>query len=105
MTRLPLVFHPGLEHELLAVLAHYESFDPALPVRFETGLDEQLDRIELWPESGGVLFESYRRVLVQRFPFMVVYDVRSDHVDVLALISVRRDPKSIEALVTERSAE
>lgn len=103
MTRRALVFHPGVEDDLAAVLDYHETFDPALPGRFEARLDEQIERIELCPESGAVLFESYRRVLLKRFPFVAVYLVGDDRIDVLALINVRCPPASIEATVSGRA--
>ena len=102
MTRLPLVFHPGVEDDIAAIYDYYERFDPALLSRFEARLEEQVERVEMFPESGAVLFESYRRVLLKRFPYMVVYVVRHDHIDVLAVIGVQRDPASIESTVYER---
>lgn len=73
MTRRPVVFHPGVEEDLASIYDYYEAFDPALPGRFETRVGEQVERIEMFPESGAVLFESYRRVLLKRFPYMAVY--------------------------------
>lgn len=103
MTRRPVVLHPEVEHDLAAAFGHYEQFDPALPDRFEARLDEQIERIEMYPESGSVLFEAYRRVLLSRFPYMVIYIVRQDRIDVLAVLNTRRDPARIEADVVERS--
>lgn len=58
--------------------------------------------MELFPESGAILFDSFRRVLLQRFPFMVVYLVGEERTDVLAVLNVRRDPARIEDAVTGR---
>ena len=102
MTRRALV-HPGSEDDLASILDYYETFDPALPSRFEARLDEQIERIELFPESGSILFESSRRVLLKRFPFMAVYLVGDDRIDVLALVNVLRDPASIEETVSGRA--
>lgn len=102
MTGLPLILHPGVETDIAAIYDHYEQFDPALPSRFEARLDEQIERIEMFPKSGALLFESYRRVLVKRFPYMAVYLVREDRVDVLGVLGVQRDPEWIEATVSER---
>jgi hypothetical protein len=49
------------------------------------------------PESRALLFESYRRVLLKRFPSMAVAVVRDDRIDAIAVIGVRRDPETIEA--------
>ena len=100
-----LVFHPGVENDLAAIYDYYEAFDPALPGRFEARLDEQVERIELFPESGPILFESYRRALLKRFPYMAVYLVGVDRIDVLAVVSVGHDPAWIEETVSGRSDE
>lgn len=105
MTRSRLVFHPGVEDDLASIYVHYEQFDSALPSRFEARLDEQVERIEMFPDSGAFLFESYRRALVKRFPYMLVYLVGGDRIDVLAVVGVRRDPAWIEATVSERAED
>ncbi len=64
---------------------------------------EQVERIELFPESGAILLESYRRALLKRFPYMVVYVVGDDRLELLAVVDVRRDPAWIEATIAERA--
>ncbi|MCY7401954.1 MAG: type II toxin-antitoxin system RelE/ParE family toxin [Nocardioides sp.] len=103
MTQLRLVFHPAVEDDLASIYDHYEQFDSALPSRFEARLDEQVERIEMFPDSGAFLFGSYRRALVKRFPYMFVYVVREDRIDGLAVVGVRRDPAYIEAKISERA--
>ena len=103
MTSRVLVFHPGVEGDLAAVYDYYQAFDPALSGLFEARLDEQVERIELFPESGAILFESYRRALLKRFPYMAVYLVGVDRIDILAVVSVSRDPAWIGETVSGRS--
>ena len=64
---------------------------------------EQVERIELFPESGAILFESYRRAPLRRFPHMAVYLVGDDRPELLAVVDVRRDPAWIEATIAERA--
>lgn len=104
MTRWQVVFHPAVEGDLVAIQDDLRAFDPALPGRFVARMDEQVERIEMYPESGAALFGSYRRVLLTRFPYMIVYVVRRERVDVLAVLGVRRDPEWIEATVSRRDA-
>jgi len=47
-----------------------------------------VDRLVLFPESGAILFEAYRRVVLKRFPYMAVYITSGDRIDVLALVCV-----------------
>lgn len=102
MTHVAVVFHPSVEGDLAAIYGYYEQFDPVLPERFEARLDEQVERLEMFPDSGAVLFDSYRRVLIKSFPYMAVYRVGEQRVDVLAVIGVQRDPVTIAATVSER---
>jgi len=99
-----LVYHPGVEEDLDPILVFYAERDAALPGRFRGRLQEQIERIVLFPESGAVLFEEYRRVLLKRFPTWR-YGVNNDRIDVLAIVGVRRDPAWIEAAVAARVEE
>lgn len=105
MTSRAIAFHPRVEDDLASIYDYYEAFDPALPGRFEARMDQQIKRIELFPESGSILFESYRRVLLKRFPYLAVYVVGDDRIDLLAVVNVRRDPEWIEATVAERAGD
>lgn len=105
MTGGRLIFHPGVEGDLAAILDYYGSRDPALPARFRARLAEQLDRLESFPESGAVLFDSYRRVILKRFPYLVVYLLAADQILVLAVVSYRRNPAWVERTVSQRSVE
>jgi plasmid stabilization system protein ParE len=103
VTRRRLVFHPRVEEDLDAIVAHYAPLDPALPGRFRARLMEQIERIELFPESGAILFESYRRALLKRFPYMAVYRTSAGRLELLAVVDVRRDPAWIEATIARRA--
>lgn len=100
-----LVFHPGVAEDLGSIVAYYADRDPALPARFRARLKEQADRLLMYPESGAILFESYRRVILRRFPCMVVYLASGERIDVLALVDIRRDPAWIEATVAGRAGK
>lgn len=100
-----LIFHPGVEEDLESIVAYYAERNPALPGRFRSRMKEQADRLLIFPESGAILFGSYRRVLLRRFPYMAVYIVSGEPIEVLALVNVRRDPAWIEATVAGRAAE
>jgi plasmid stabilization system protein ParE len=80
-----LSFHPGVEQDLDAIVDYSRERDPALSAWFRTRFKVQVDRIVLFPESGTVLFGSYRRTRIHRFPYMQVYRVVDDRVEVLAV--------------------
>jgi hypothetical protein len=49
------------------------------------------------PNPGPSSSSPYRRVPINRFPYIAVYLVGDDRIDVLALINIRRDPAWIVA--------
>ncbi|GAA1828687.1 hypothetical protein GCM10009812_21570 [Nocardioides marinus] len=87
-----VVFHPAVEDDIAAIQAHYEQIDPVLPDRFESRLDDQVERLSMFPESGAVTFDVYRRVLVKRVPYIANYRVVHRWVEVSAIVSTRMTP-------------
>ena len=102
MTDRELILHPSVEADLESIAAYYAARDPALPSRFLARLGEQLDLLAVFPQAGAPYFEGYRRVLLRRFPFMAVYRTDERRTEVLAVLSIRRDPAWIEGTVTNR---
>ena len=102
MTERELVLHPGVEADLDSIAAYYVQRDPALPGKFLARLGEQLELLAVFPEAGAPYFDGYRRVLLRRFPIMAVYRTDGRRTEVLAVLSVRRDPAWIEDTVTNR---
>lgn len=100
-----LVFHPEIADDLEAIAAYYRELDRSLPARFRIRVREQLDHLAEFQDSGALPFDDFRRVIVKRFPYMIVYRVVRDRVLVLAIISFRRDPNWIRYLASSRSGD
>ena len=49
-------------------------------------------RIVSFPESGQHCYERFRRVLVARFPFSVIYEILPDGILIVAVAHQRRRP-------------
>ena len=103
MTSRRLIFHPGVEQDLDAIVGYYRERDPALPAQFRARFKEQVDRIALFPESGAVVFASYRRTLVHRFPYVAVYRVVDGRIEILAVVSVSGIRSGSRATVSGRA--
>jgi plasmid stabilization system protein ParE len=70
----------------------YDSSEPGLGSEFVRALEECLSRIEANPELYRVFHPPYRKALMRRFPFQVVYEVREDCLWILAVYHAKRDP-------------
>ena len=89
----PLVILPPVEAELADAVAWYESREPHLGMDFVDAFDDALLRIAEQPEGYQPLGDSaFRQVVLRRFPFVVVYELRPREVRVLALAHGSRRP-------------
>jgi plasmid stabilization system protein ParE len=100
-----LLFHPAIIDDLEAIVTYYAELDESLPSRFRARFREQVSRLRRLPRSGAVLFEDVRRVVIKRFPYLVVYRIQDEQVLVLAVISFRRDPDWIRRIASSRSTD
>jgi hypothetical protein len=56
---------------------------------------------------GGVhaVHFGYHRKLIKRFPFAVYYEVRDEIARVVAVLDMRRNPKTIRAILSRRRGQ
>ena len=87
-----LEFHPEAEEEFLAALSHYEAELPGLGLRFDAELHSATDLLGAYPEIGAPLEGELRKLILDRFPFYLIYSVIADTVYVVAVAHERRKP-------------
>ncbi len=87
-----LVVGPIAEREIEATARWYEAREPGLGAGFIVELLRALDDIEEQPEAFPVLAGAYRRKLLDRFPYAVIYKVAPRRVYVRAVAHGRRRP-------------
>ncbi len=73
----------------------YERCEAGLGEEFVHSLDECLSVIESDPERNRIVSPPYRKALMRRFPFQVIYEVRPDAVWILAVYHAKRDPSRL----------
>jgi plasmid stabilization system protein ParE len=89
---LRLVLDPAAFAELREAAEFYEESRKGLGKEFlkdvETALDSNARRPKLWRKLRG----RFRRCLVHRFPYGIIYAVEDDTVYVAAVMHLRREP-------------
>lgn len=73
----------------------YDHCDKGLGSEFLRSLDECIGRIGLDPKRNRIFKPPYRKTLMRRFPYQVVYEDRDDCIWVLAVFHSSRDPKQL----------
>ena len=87
-----IVIHEGAEEDLNAAAQFYESREPGLGQQFLEELSQAFQRLIKKPYSYSILFDDYRRCLMNRFPYGVVYRIAERQLLIFAVAHVRRRP-------------
>ena len=89
---IPYTLHPEADAEIDATAAVYEAQQRGLSASFIAAVERAVWFLRTYPEAGAPIGGSYRRVLVRRFPYAVVYRLDPEGAFVVAVAHVRRRP-------------
>jgi hypothetical protein len=85
-------FTSQAEAELATAIDYYESKQPGLGASLLTEVEAAQFRIEKHPMAWTPMSPRMRKCGIHRFPFALLYEVRSDEAVILAVMDLRRDP-------------
>lgn len=85
-------FHPAALNEAIDSARYYEDRLPGLGADFRAELSRSLDLLNRNPDIGVIIETPYRRLLLDRFPFSVIYRTKGSTVLILAIAHQRRRP-------------
>jgi len=85
-------FHPEARAELLRAIAYYDDLAAGLGIDFAAEVHDVVQRIVDLPNAWPEIKRGIRRCMVRRFPFGIVYAVRSEEIVVLAVMHLHRRP-------------
>jgi len=82
------------QSELEDTIDYYDEQRPGLGFEFAEEVEQALERINHYPEAWSPLSPRVRRCLVNRFPYSVIYEVRSELLIIVAIQNHHRKPES-----------
>lgn len=89
-TRLILTLE--VKQDIAEAYLWYQSQRSGLGEEFLRSVEECLDTIQRRPKLSAPIYQDYRRALVRRFPYCVVYEFEKATVTVFSVIHTARDP-------------
>lgn len=92
MGRVEISFHPEAMAEYIASYAWYYERGHHLAEAFEHEIERALRLISESPERWPVYMGKYRRIMVRRFPFSVIYMENDRAIFVVAVAHGHRRP-------------
>jgi len=80
------------QYELDEAIAYYDQQRQNLGSEFLSEVIDSIGRISEYPDAWQELTSRTRRCLIHRFPYGIIYQVRSDIVLIIAVASLHRKP-------------
>lgn len=79
--------------ELKQAALYYERKQSGLGTAFLDEIDATVERVLRFPQAWHPVSARSRRCRTHRFPFGLLYQVRSDEILITAVMDLRRDPR------------
>ena len=87
-----IVFHTDATEEMQATAAYYEEQLSGLGDEFLDEIEQGLERIQQFPLLWSIYGEEFRRHLLKRFPYGLMYRLTPDRIFIIAVAHLRRKP-------------
>jgi hypothetical protein len=85
-------FHPDAKEEFDGAVEFYEQSQPGLGLEFTEEIYATLARIIKYPDAWSTLSKNSRRCLVSRFPYGLIYQIKSHTLRIIAVAHLHRRP-------------
>lgn len=87
-----VAFDPDARAEFLAAVEYYEECRTGLGRRFREAVEKEVDSIDAMPFRFRVLRTPFRRCLVPKFPYSIIFAIESDFILIIAVAHAKRKP-------------
>jgi plasmid stabilization system protein ParE len=75
----------------------YNARSPRLGEEFLCAVDDAVEQVLRFPESGPLVYRTFRALLLEKFPYTLFYVYQPGRVRVMAVMHWRRDPEDWQA--------
>ncbi|HKO45898.1 MAG TPA: type II toxin-antitoxin system RelE/ParE family toxin [Pyrinomonadaceae bacterium] len=81
------------EEEMTEASLFYDAASSGLGSDFLDDVQQAIDRLREYPESGEAVSSNLRRMLLHRFPYSIIYSAETDLILVIAIAHHGRRPE------------
>jgi len=92
---LTLKLHPLTENELKIALNYYYDISPKLKKRFLSHVEKQFNNILKSPKTYQYETKTSQKVIMDKFPYIIIYEQFEDIIMILAIFHTRQNPNKL----------
>ena len=85
-------FHPDAHVEFDKAVEYYEERQFGLGLEFAEEVYAGIARIIKYPDASTPMSKNTRRCLISRFPYGIIYQVKTGDVRIIAIANLQRRP-------------
>lgn len=97
-----LTIHPDVEREIEVICSWYEQQASGIGPAFVVELTNLISAILRHPEMYPSFEEGYRRALLRRFPYQVLYYLDTNHVLIVSVVHQHMEPSGVSTTADSR---
>jgi plasmid stabilization system protein ParE len=87
-----VIFDPDAKAEFLEAVRYYEKCQKGLGRRFRVAIETAVQLISESPFMYRSLKAPFRRYLLPKFPYSIIYSIEPDHIHIIAVAHNKRKP-------------
>ncbi len=88
-----IFFDPDARSEFLESVSYYEECRVGLGHCFRDVVELAVQSISETPFRYRVLQAPFRRCVLQKFPYAIIYSIEPDHIRIIAIMHTKRKPE------------
>jgi len=88
--------HPKAEEDLYEALKYYSQIDVKIKEKFIYHLDSTFEKIIKFPNLYQHETKTIQKVLMDKFPYIVMYEQYQDIIMILAIFHTSRNPNNLK---------
>lgn len=85
-------FHPDAEAEFDNAVEYYEQCQLGLGLEFAEEVYSAIARMTEYPYACSAMSQNTRRCLLNRFPYGLIYQIKSETIRIIAVANLHRRP-------------
>ena len=87
-------YHPLVAQDLADAVSHYDGVSVDLGNRFRESVRDRIGTITDRPDSFACIRDQYRAAMLDRFPYVIVYEHEKETVSILGIYHAASDRQS-----------